>query len=102
MILKEFDADNFHIIIYEPEVSKPQKISFETKSEENISILNFSNIFFENIILSDSIFNLLTSSTLHFSVTTPNNEFCFTDERGFYVIKDSERILYRIISKILI
>ena len=101
MILKEFDADNFHITIYAPEGSKPQKISFETKSEK-LSIMDFSAALYENVILPDSISNLLTASSFHFSVKTPNNEFGFTDERRFYVVKCSEGIIYRIISRILI
>lgn len=101
MILKEFDADNFHIIIYEPEVSKPQKISFETKSEK-ATIADFANILYKHIVLPESVFKLLTSSLIHFSVKTPNNEFCFTDHHGLYSVKHPEIILCRVASNILI
>ena len=100
-ILKEIDAEKFHITIYNAEPNRPQKISFETNSEKS-TIADFANILYNHIVLPESVFKLLTSSMIHFSVKTPHNEFCFTDNRGLYSVKHPEIILCRIASNILI
>ena len=100
-ILKEFDADTFHITIYSFEAGRPQKISIETTSEK-ASIADFTNILYKHVILPESVFKLLTSSMLHLSVKTPNNEFGFTDEKCFYALKNPDMILHRISCNILI
>ena len=101
MILKKLNAENFRITIYEAEHARPQMISIETDSEK-ASIADFANILYKHVIFPPSVFKLLTSSKLHLSVKTPNNEFCFTDEKCFYALKNPEMILHRIANNILI